>query len=73
MSLLSVAASHLEEARMGLYAATVRFRQGTLLGGDAGRTLCAAAQAWFAAHDVSDSPAMVNLFVPGFRAPDPDH
>jgi hypothetical protein len=73
VSLLSVAASHLEEARMGLYAATVRHRLGELLGGDAGRALRAAAGAWLAANEVSDGPAMVNLFVPGFRTSDPDH
>lgn len=67
VALLSVAASHLDEARMGLYSAAARYRQGQLLGGDVGRALIAKSQAWMTAHKICDELATVNMYLPGFR------
>jgi len=67
VALLSVAASRLEDARMGLYSAAARYRQGQLLGGDVGRALIAKSEAWMTTHQICDQNAMVNMYVPGFR------
>jgi hypothetical protein len=68
LRLISIAAAHLEEARLGLYAAAARYRQGELLGGSAGRALIANAEQAMAAQKVAHCMAMVQMYTPGFRS-----
>jgi eukaryotic-like serine/threonine-protein kinase len=67
IALVGIAASHLEDAGMKLYAAAARHRQGELLGGDAGRAFVAKSEAWMAEEQICDAAAMLGLYVPGFR------
>ena len=68
LGLVSVAASHLEEARLGLYATAARYRQGELLGGAVGQTLIENARQAMVERKVTNVPAMIRLYTPGFRS-----
>jgi tetratricopeptide (TPR) repeat protein len=63
---LREAIGRFEASGMALHAAVARRRLGALLGGDDGRALLAAADAWFAAAGVVDVDAMVRMLAPGF-------
>jgi hypothetical protein len=56
-----------DAAPMRLYAAAARRRQGRLVGGDEGRALTAAADAWLAGQNVRDPERMTALVLPGPR------
>jgi tetratricopeptide (TPR) repeat protein len=51
---------------MELYAAAARRRRGQLLGGDAGRALAAAAEAWMTAQGIQHPARMTAMLAPGF-------
>ncbi len=63
--LLGAAAAEFDRFDAKLYAATVRRRQGELLG-DAGRTLVEEADRFLAGQGVKNAGRMVELFVPAF-------
>jgi hypothetical protein len=54
-------------ADMPLHAAVSRRRLGELLGGQAGRALIDAADAWMTGQGVKNPPRMTALYAPGFR------
>jgi hypothetical protein len=63
--LLEEAEAGCESAEMGLCAAAARRRRGELLGGEAGRALIAAADAWMREHGVRNPARMTALYAPG--------
>ncbi|WP_437532454.1 protein kinase [Sorangium sp. So ce726] len=67
LSLLAAAAAAFDERGMALFAACARRRRGQLLGGDEGRSLVQAADAWMAGQGVRNPARMAAIFAPGFR------
>jgi hypothetical protein len=59
------AASRLEAASMGLYAAAARRRLGELCEGDAGRELIAGADAWMTAQGARNPARLAAMLLPG--------
>ncbi len=62
---LAAAVAGFEATDMMLFAAAARRRRGELLGGDEGRALVAAADAWFAEQQVVEPVRMAAMLVPG--------
>ena len=65
LSLLEPAETGLAAADMALHAAAARRRRGELLGGDAGRGLVAAADAWMADQTIRNPARMTAMLAPG--------
>jgi hypothetical protein len=63
---LREAARGFQEADMALHAAVARRRLGKLIGGDDGRVLLDAAEAWFHAEGVKNPDALAAMLAPGF-------
>jgi tetratricopeptide (TPR) repeat protein len=61
------AAAALDAVPLGVFAAAARRRQGELLGGDAGRALVEAADAWMRDRQVHDPARLAAAFAPGPR------
>ena len=55
-----------EALGMALHAAAARRRLGALLGGEEGRALLSAADAWMADQEIRAPSRMTDLFAPGF-------
>ncbi|WP_437984535.1 serine/threonine-protein kinase [Sorangium sp. So ce117] len=66
LSLLAAAAAAFDERGMALFAACARRRRGQLLGGDEGRSLIQAADAWMAGQGVRNPARLAAIFAPGF-------
>jgi serine/threonine protein kinase len=64
--LLRAARAELDAAGMALYAASARYREGELLGGDAGQELTEQASSWLANATVQNPARMIALLAPGF-------
>jgi eukaryotic-like serine/threonine-protein kinase len=64
---LRAAAASFEAIEMRLHAHALRRRLGTLLGGDEGRALVAAADAAMAAEAIAEPERMAAMLAPGFR------
>jgi hypothetical protein len=62
---LALAASRYVAADMLLYAAATRRRLGQSLGGDEGRALVVAADAWMAAQSIRNPTRMTAMYAPG--------
>ncbi len=67
-ALLRDAISGFDVADMKLHAAAARRRLGTLLGGEEGRTLASASDAWMASEGVKNPERLVAMIAPGFAA-----
>ncbi|WP_437578511.1 serine/threonine-protein kinase [Sorangium sp. So ce887] len=67
LSLLEAAAAAFDESEMALFAACARRRRGQLLGGEEGRALIQAADAWMAGQGIRDPARIAAIFAPGFR------
>ncbi|WP_437624417.1 serine/threonine-protein kinase [Sorangium sp. So ce1151] len=67
LSLLASAAAGFDAREMALFAACARRRRGELLGGEEGRSLVGAADAWMAGQGVRNPARMARIFAPGFR------
>ncbi|WP_437678120.1 serine/threonine-protein kinase [Sorangium sp. So ce131] len=67
LSLLAAAAAAFDAREMALFAACVRRRRGQLLGGEEGRALIQAADAWMAGEGIRNPARMAAIFAPGFR------
>jgi len=65
LSLLEAAETGLAAADMALHAAVARRRRGELLGGDSGRALVAAADAWMASQAIRNPERMTAMLAPG--------
>ena len=65
--LLERAITAFEDAEMAHLTAAAKIRLGTLLGGDAGAALRAAADAWAASQNVREPDRLWRLWAPGFR------
>ena len=65
LSLLERAETGLAAADMALHAAVARSRRGELLGGDTGRGLVAAADAWMAGQTIRNPERMRAMLAPG--------
>ena len=65
LALVSTAERQLEANHMRGYLAAVRRRRGELTGGDEGRDLVLAADAWMASQQVVDPARVTNMLVPG--------
>jgi hypothetical protein len=65
LSLLEPAETGLAAADMALHAAVARRRRGELLGGDTGRGLVAAADAWMASQAIRNPERMTAMLAPG--------
>jgi hypothetical protein len=65
LSLLEPAETGLAAADMALHAAVARRRRGELLGGDTGRGLVAAADAWMASQTIRNPERMTAMMAPG--------
>jgi hypothetical protein len=62
------AAHSFATAGMGAFEAASRYCLGCLTPGQAGRSLCEEARAWFASEDVKDVHRLVRALAPGCRA-----
>jgi len=69
--LLATAEATLTAADMALYAAAARRRQGELTGGDQGRALITAADAWMSEQQIQNPARMAAMLVPGVCEPTP--
>jgi tetratricopeptide (TPR) repeat protein len=67
VALLEEAVDRLDRADLRIYAAAARRRLGRLIGGDRGRELVAAADAWMTGQQVRNPARMTAMFTPGFR------
>jgi hypothetical protein len=67
LALLALATTGLDAAKMGLFAAAARRRQGELLGGQEGLALVAEADAWMMSQRIRNPARMTALQAPGFR------
>ncbi|WP_437636729.1 serine/threonine-protein kinase [Sorangium sp. So ce854] len=67
LSLLGSAAAGFDAREMALFAACARRRRGELLGGEEGRSLVGAADAWMAGQGIRNPARMARIFAPGFR------
>ncbi len=65
VALLESAEAGLVAADMALHAAAARRRRGELMGGDAGRSLVAAADAWMAGQGITSPERMTAMLAPG--------
>ena len=65
IALLDEAAAAFDTADMALHAAVARRARGRLLGGDEGRALVAAAEAWMAGEGVASAEALSATIAPG--------
>ena len=65
LSLLEPAETGLAAADMALHAAVARRRRGELLGGDTGRGLVAAVDAWMAGQTIRNPERMTAMLAPG--------
>jgi hypothetical protein len=63
--LLQSAEAGFDAAEMALHAAAARRRRGELMGGDAGRTLIAAADAWMGGQSIKNPERMTAMLAPG--------
>ena len=68
--MLAAAVTAFERADMGSHAAAARRRLGGLQHDERGRALVAEADAWMAAHGISNPARMTRMLAPGF--PDAD-
>jgi tetratricopeptide (TPR) repeat protein len=66
VSLLREAVTGFDAADMALYAAASRRSLGVLLGGDEGRELVRAADAWMTSESIKNPARMTAMFAPGF-------
>ena len=64
--LLTAAASSFDNAGMAFHAAITRRRLGFVQGGDRGRALIDAADAWMAGQQIRNPARMARLIAPGF-------
>ena len=64
--LLRSAIAGLDEAEMALYAAVARRHYGELLGGDEGRSLVEASEAYMTAEGILDPKRICSTLIPGF-------
>jgi len=64
---LSTAATAFRAVDMVLHAHACELIRGRALGGETGRQLAAAAEAWMRGHEVADPDALAASLVPGFR------
>jgi len=67
VTLLESAEAGLVPAGMALHAAVARRRRGELLGGDTGRGLIAAADAWMTSQNIRNPERMTAMLAPGTR------
>ncbi|WP_159396694.1 serine/threonine-protein kinase PknK [Sorangium cellulosum] len=67
LSLLEAAGAAFDACEMALFAACTRRRRGQLLGGEEGRALIQAADAWMAGRGIKNPARMAAIFAPGFR------
>ena len=65
LALLESAESAFTAADMALHAAVTRRRRGELMGGEAGRGLVAAADAWMGGQDILNPARMARMLAPG--------
>lgn len=65
LALLESAEAGLSAADMALHAAGARRRRGELMGGDAGRELVAAADAWMTGQSIRNPERMTAMLAPG--------
>jgi len=63
--LLQHTEEELEGLDMALYAAAARRRRGELLGGEEGRSLVEAADAWMSGQDIKNPARMADMLAPG--------
>ena len=63
--LLESAEAGLLAAEMALHAAAARRRRGELIGGETGRGLVAATDAWMAGQSIKNPERMVAMLAPG--------
>jgi hypothetical protein len=68
VKLLQLALTVLDEAELMLDREGVRYRLGSLIGGDEGRALVTEAERFMRVQTVVDPDAMSRMLVPGFRA-----
>ncbi|WP_437318439.1 serine/threonine-protein kinase [Sorangium sp. So ce385] len=66
LSLLEEAAAAFDGCEMALFAACARRRRGQLLGGEEGRALIEAADAWMAGQGIRNPARIAAIFAPGF-------
>ncbi|WP_437945274.1 protein kinase [Sorangium sp. So ce296] len=66
LSLLEAAAAAFDGSEMALFAACARRRRGQLLGGEEGRALIEAADAWMAGQGIRNPARIAAIFAPGF-------
>jgi hypothetical protein len=69
VALLREAARGFDAVEMALFASASRRRLGTILGGEEGRSLIAAADAWMASEGIVDPARMAACMAPGFGEP----
>ncbi len=64
---LATAATDLDTVGMALHATVTRRRLGRVIGGDEGRALVAAADAWMAGQGIVDAASLSDVILPGVR------